>query len=75
VRCAAVAAGREAYERVLAEPSKLRRFARKEAEHLLTVAQDAYERSSCTSTSSHPPSATTPPGARGGRRPGSRTAC
>ncbi|MGA5299160.1 DUF4240 domain-containing protein [Nucisporomicrobium flavum] len=45
VRCAAVAAGREAYEQVLAEPAKLRRFARREAEHLLTVAQTAYERS------------------------------
>jgi hypothetical protein len=45
VRCAAVAAGRDAYEAVQAEPAKLRRFARREAELLLSVASQAYERS------------------------------
>jgi hypothetical protein len=45
VRCAAVAAGREAYEEVLERPAKLRRFAHREAEHLLSVAPAAYERS------------------------------
>jgi hypothetical protein len=45
VRCAAVAAGRDAYEEILAEPAKLRRFAHREAEVLLSVASRAYERS------------------------------
>ena len=45
VRCAAVAAGHSAYREVVAEPAKLRRFARREAELLLSVAQNAYERS------------------------------
>ncbi len=45
VRCAAVAAGRDTYELVLAHPATLRRFARREAELLLTVAPTAFERS------------------------------
>jgi hypothetical protein len=45
VRCAAVAAGRDTYELVLARPAELRRFARREGELLLTVAPTAYERS------------------------------
>ncbi|GAB1643057.1 DUF4240 domain-containing protein [Krasilnikovia sp. MM14-A1259] len=44
VRCAAVAAGRDAYAEVLAEPARLRRFAHREAELLLGVAQQAFER-------------------------------
>ncbi|MFI5496071.1 DUF4240 domain-containing protein [Actinoplanes sp. NPDC051859] len=43
VRCAALAAGQETYEQVLAHPAELRRFRRREAEHLLTVAPSAYE--------------------------------
>ncbi|MER5458664.1 DUF4240 domain-containing protein [Micromonospora sp. NPDC002389] len=45
VRCAVVVSGRAAYEEVLADPHKLRRFARREAEPLLFVASHAYERS------------------------------
>jgi hypothetical protein len=45
VRCAAVAAGRDTYAEVLTEPARLRRFARREAEFLLPVAANAYERS------------------------------
>jgi uncharacterized protein DUF4240 len=45
VRCAAVASGRAAYEEALADPHKLRRFARREAEPFLYVASQAYERS------------------------------
>lgn len=45
VRCAVVAAGRRAYEEVVAEPARLKRFARREAQLLLTVASQAYERS------------------------------
>ena len=45
VRCAGVAAGRGTYEEILAQPAKLRRFASREAEHLLSVASGAYERS------------------------------
>ncbi|GAB2617612.1 hypothetical protein Aab01nite_31020 [Paractinoplanes abujensis] len=44
VRCAVVADGPSAYEEVLAEPRKLRRYATREAEHLLSVASTAYER-------------------------------
>ncbi|MEU7907248.1 DUF4240 domain-containing protein [Actinoplanes sp. NPDC049118] len=44
VRCAAVAAGRETYEAILARPAELRRFRRREAELLLAVASSAYER-------------------------------
>jgi hypothetical protein len=45
VRWAAVAAGRSTYEQCLTEPAKLRRFAKREAELLLPVASNAYERS------------------------------
>ncbi|GAA4595847.1 hypothetical protein BJY16_001812 [Actinoplanes octamycinicus] len=45
VRCAAVCAGRATYEQILAEPKKLRRFALRDAEPLLSVAPNAYERS------------------------------
>ncbi|MEU5554104.1 DUF4240 domain-containing protein [Micromonospora sp. NPDC047793] len=45
VRCAAVASGRAAYEEALADPHKLRRSARREAEPLPFVASQAYERS------------------------------
>jgi hypothetical protein len=44
VRCAAVAAGRDAYQQVLARPATLKRFARQEAEHLLFTAGNADER-------------------------------
>lgn len=42
-RCAVVAAGRRAYERVLRRPAALERFADEEAEMLLYVAEQAYE--------------------------------
>jgi hypothetical protein len=45
VRCAAVCSGRSVYQKVLADPKELRRFARREAEPLLYVAMKAYERS------------------------------
>jgi hypothetical protein len=48
VRCAALSCGRSVYENVLADPEKLRRFARREAEPLLYVASTAYERSTGT---------------------------
>jgi hypothetical protein len=41
---AAAADGRSVYEDVLAEPAKLRRFAHREADLLLPVARNAYER-------------------------------
>ena len=44
VRCAAVAAGQKAYAKVLEEPAGLGRFADREAELLLAVAPEAYER-------------------------------
>ncbi|SNY70315.1 DUF4240 domain-containing protein [Paractinoplanes atraurantiacus] len=44
VRCAVVAAGRKAYERVARTPSALSKFVDREAEVLLTVAGKAYER-------------------------------
>jgi hypothetical protein len=43
IRCAVVAAGRRAYDRVLRKPATLRKFADNEAELLLTVAEQAYE--------------------------------
>ncbi|MFF5083717.1 DUF4240 domain-containing protein [Actinoplanes sp. NPDC000266] len=43
VRCAVVAAGQEAYEKVLQTPDRLTGFADDEAELLLTVAPRAYE--------------------------------
>jgi hypothetical protein len=43
VRCAAVLAGPVVYGAVLAEPSRLRRFAKREAELLLSVPSEAYE--------------------------------
>jgi hypothetical protein len=43
VRCAAVGAGRTTYGRVLADPKKLRKFARRELRDLLTVAPRAWE--------------------------------
>src|SRR5918993_1971719 len=45
VRCAVVAAGRTAYDRVSGNPARIRRFADRDAEPLLTVAPEAYERS------------------------------
>ena len=44
VRCAVLVAGRDVYEQVLAEPARAKRFARQEAELLLSVASQAYER-------------------------------
>jgi hypothetical protein len=44
VRCAAVCAGRSVYREILEDPRKLSRFARREAELILTVAPKAYER-------------------------------
>ncbi|WP_436536683.1 DUF4240 domain-containing protein [Actinoplanes sp. HUAS TT8] len=44
VRCAVVAAGHKAYEKVLRKPSALARFADEEAELLLGVAERAFER-------------------------------
>ncbi|GAA0501688.1 hypothetical protein Ade02nite_93610 [Paractinoplanes deccanensis] len=44
VRCAVVAAGRKAYDRVLRAPAALAEFEDDEAESLLSVAEDAYER-------------------------------
>ncbi|MEU8819020.1 DUF4240 domain-containing protein [Actinoplanes sp. NPDC048796] len=44
VRCAVVAAGRKAYERVARTPSALSGFVDGEAEVLLTVCRQAYER-------------------------------
>ncbi|WP_246613011.1 DUF4240 domain-containing protein [Paractinoplanes bogorensis] len=44
VRCAVVGAGRKAYERVLSRPGGIGEFADEEAELLLTVAEQAYER-------------------------------
>lgn len=43
VRCAVVAAGRSAYDRVLRKPAALEKFADEEAELLLTVAEHAFE--------------------------------
>ncbi|BCY12709.1 DUF4240 domain-containing protein [Actinoplanes sp. L3-i22] len=45
VRCAVVAAGRKAYEKVLRKPATLEKFADEEAELLLGVAAQAFERS------------------------------
>jgi hypothetical protein len=55
VRCSAVAAGRSVYREVLEDPRKLRRFARREAELLLTVAPKAYERSTGRAWDHEPP--------------------
>lgn len=44
VRCAAVAAGPTVYRGVLADPARLRKLRHREAELLLTVARNAYER-------------------------------
>jgi len=44
VRCAAVAAGRTAYEKVARRPKGLERFADRDAEPLLMVAPEAFER-------------------------------
>ena len=43
VRCAVVAAGRKAYDRVLRKPAALEKYADEEAELLLTAAEQAYE--------------------------------
>ncbi|WP_412742935.1 DUF4240 domain-containing protein [Krasilnikovia sp. MM14-A1004] len=43
-RCAAVAAGRRTYEKVAGKPESLERFADRDAELLLTVAPEAFER-------------------------------
>jgi hypothetical protein len=55
VRCAAVCAGRAAYDEVLENPRRLRRFAIREAELLLTVAPQAYERSTGRPWGHEPP--------------------
>ncbi|MDP9818350.1 DUF4240 domain-containing protein [Spirilliplanes yamanashiensis] len=44
VRCAAVAAGRKAYEKAAGQPKSLERFGDRDAEPLLTVAPEAFER-------------------------------
>ncbi|GGN10141.1 hypothetical protein FHR83_003268 [Actinoplanes campanulatus] len=44
VRCRAVASGQAVYQAVLDDPKQLRRFAKWEAELLLSVASEAYER-------------------------------
>jgi hypothetical protein len=45
VRCAVVATGEKQYRKVLAKPKAIRGFADEEAELLLTVAEEAFERS------------------------------
>ncbi|MFI5839209.1 DUF4240 domain-containing protein [Catenuloplanes sp. NPDC051500] len=54
-RCAAVAAGRETYEQVFADPSLLETFASPGAEWLLAVPANAYERATGVAWTHEPP--------------------